>query len=339
MASKATSERRRGLHKALLIAAWLATVLVAGPVLAQEEEVVAPTGAIAEPEATPAATTDEAPGDGYQDGEIGGVLIPLEVTPAEPASGQEPDPNSGQPSGVTPDNADAAQEGQSPDDLTGDQNPAQQAALAAEQAAQEARLGASDAEEAAQSTLQQSSATPEDVEFAQRAAQEAQLAASDAEEAAEAAQQAAAREDAPAAEEAPPGKPSRPPRKPSKRRGPFSRSPNKPPNRPSIPSAAPKTLKTRIPKPFKPPGPLATRVTVPPSRPNPTPEKGLILTPRKALLAPARRPPVRTRKPLAAKGFATALPAKPIPKKTSASLGAIPRGSRSPRSRAAFPSC
>jgi hypothetical protein len=39
MASKATSERRRGLHKALLIAAWLATVLVAGPVLAQEEEV------------------------------------------------------------------------------------------------------------------------------------------------------------------------------------------------------------------------------------------------------------------------------------------------------------
>jgi hypothetical protein len=202
MASKATSERRRGLHKALLIAAWLATVLVAGPVLAQEEEVVAPTGAIAEPEATPAATTDEAPGDGYQDGGIGGVLIPLEVTPAETASGQEPDPNSGQPSGVTPDNADAAQEGQSPDDLTGDQNPAQQAALAAEQAAQEARLGASDAEEAAQSTLQQSSATPEDVEFAQRAAQEAQLAASDAEEAAEAAQQAAAREDAPAAEEA-----------------------------------------------------------------------------------------------------------------------------------------
>ena len=64
MASKATSERRRGLqHKALLIAAWLATVLAAGPVLAQEEEVVAPTGAIAEPEGTP-ATTDEAPGDG-----------------------------------------------------------------------------------------------------------------------------------------------------------------------------------------------------------------------------------------------------------------------------------
>jgi hypothetical protein len=198
MASKATSERRRGLqHKALLIAAWLATVLAAGPVLAQEEEVVAPTGAIAEPEGTP-ATTDEAPGDGYQDGGIGGVLIPLEVTPAETASGQEPDPNSGQPSGVTPDNADAAQEGQSPDDPTGDQNPAQQAALAA----QEARLAASDAEEAAQSTLQHSSATPEDVEFAQRAAQEAQLAASDAEEAAEAAQQAAAREDAPAAEEA-----------------------------------------------------------------------------------------------------------------------------------------
>ena len=203
MASKATSEKRWGLHKALLIAASLAIVLTAAPVLAQEEEeVVAPTGAIAGSEATPAATTDEAPGAGYQDGEIGGVLAPLKVIPAEPASGQQPDPDSEQPPVVTPENPDAAQEGQSPHDPTGDQNPAQQAARAAGQASQEARLAAFDAQEAAQSTLQQSSASPEDVEFAQQAAREAQLAASDAEEAAEVAQQAAAQEDAPAAEEA-----------------------------------------------------------------------------------------------------------------------------------------
>ncbi len=200
MASKATSERQRGLHKALLIAASLAIVLAAGPVLAQEEEVVAPAGATAELEATPAVVTDEAPGDGYQEGGLGGVLAPLEVIPAEPAPGQQPDP--GQPPGVTPENPDASQEGQSPDDPTGDQNPAQQAARAAGQAAQEARQAASDAEEAAQSTVQQSSASPEDVEFAQQAAQEARLAASDAEEAAEHAQQAAAQEDAPAAQEA-----------------------------------------------------------------------------------------------------------------------------------------
>ena len=194
MASKATSERQRGLHKALLIAASLAMVLAAAPVLAQEEEGVAPTRAIAEPEATPpAATTDSAPGAGYQDGGIGGVLVPLEVIPADPASGQQPDPGSGQPPSVTPDNPDAAQEGQSP---------AQQAALAAGQAAQEARLAASDAEEAAQSTLQQSSASPEDIQVAQQAAQEARLAASDAEEAAEVAQQAAAQEDVLAAQEA-----------------------------------------------------------------------------------------------------------------------------------------
>ncbi len=203
MASKATGEKRRVLHKALLISASLVMVLATAPVVAQETP--ASVGTLEEPGATSyqydaPATIGEAPGAAYQDGETGGGFAPLEVIPSEPAPGQPPDP--GHPPGVVdPGVPDDAQRGQPPGEPTGSQDLAQQAARFAQQAAQEAQLAASDAEGAA-STVQQSSASPEDVQVAQQAAQEAQLAASDAQEAAELAQQAAAQEDTPAAQEA-----------------------------------------------------------------------------------------------------------------------------------------
>ncbi len=308
MASKATSERQRGLHKALLIAASLAIVLAAGPVLAQEEEVVAPAGATAELEATPAVVTDEAPGDGYQEGGLGGVLAPLEVIPAEPAPGQQPDP--GQPPGVTPENPDASQEGQSPDDPTGDQNPAQQAARAAGQAAQEARLAASDAEEAAQSTVQQSSASPEDVEFAQQAAQEARLAASDAEEAAEHAQQAAAQEDAPAAQEAA-REAQRATQEAQQASGAVQQVAQQAAQQVVDDFGGPDEVKEAYTRAVQAAWSAADKGDSAAFAAESNSNKGPKQTPRKPLLAAARRPRAKPlpRKPLAAKGAARTLPA------------------------------
>lgn len=203
MASKTTGERRRVLYKPLLISASLVTILAAAPVLAQEAP--APAGMLEELGATsyqydtPAAT-GEAPGTGYQGGEIGGGLAFLEVLPVNPTPGQSPDPGH-PPSVVNPRDPGDEHVEQPPGDPTGSQNLAQQDARFAQQAAQEALLAASDAEGAV-STVQQSSASPEDVQVAQQAVKEAQLAASDAQEAAELAQQAAAQEDAPAAQEA-----------------------------------------------------------------------------------------------------------------------------------------
>ena len=207
MANKATSERRRWLHKALLTLVSLATVLAGAPVLAQE--ITEPTGAPTEHGATPyqygvpptfdeTSGTDYAPRSvvpndyvdqpgavydtpdpGYQGAQLEGNVDPLNLVPVEPDPGPEPY------SRVPPEN----------------QDPAQQAVLGARQAAQDAQLAAFDAQKAA-STVQQSSAPSEDTQFAQEAAQEARIAASDAEEAAEVAQQAAAEEDAPTAQEA-----------------------------------------------------------------------------------------------------------------------------------------
>jgi len=200
MANKATSERRRWLHKALLTLVSLATVLAGAPVLAQD--ITAPTGAPTEHGATPyqygvpptfdeTSGTDYAPRSvvpndyvdqpgavydtpdpGYQGAQLEGNGDPLNLVPVDPDPGPEPY------SRVPPENQDPAQ-----------------------QAAQDAQLAAFDAQKAT-STAQQSSAPSEDTQFAQEAAQEARIAASDAEEAAEVAQQAAAEEDAPTAQEA-----------------------------------------------------------------------------------------------------------------------------------------
>jgi hypothetical protein len=207
MANKATSERRRWLHKALLTLVPLATVLGSAPVLAQD--IAAPTGVPMEHGATPyqsgvpptfdeTSGTDYAPRSvvpndyvdqpgaaydtpdpGYQGAQLEGNVDPLNLVLVVPDPGPEPS------SRVPPEN----------------QDPAQQAVLGARLAAQEAQLAAFDAQKAA-STLQQSSAPSEDTQFAQEAAQETRIAASDAEEAAKVAQQAAAEEDAPTAQEA-----------------------------------------------------------------------------------------------------------------------------------------
>jgi hypothetical protein len=202
IASKATGERRRRLRKALPIAASLAIAVAAAPALAQE--IAAPAGTLEGPRATPyrsdtPTVTGEAPSTGYQEGEIGGIITPLEVIPSGPAPGQRAaDP--GQPPGANLEDPDARAD-QDPGDPPGNQDLAQLAAQEAQEAAEEAQLAASDAQEVV-STLQRSSAPSEDVQVAQEVAQEAQLAASDAQEAAEVAQEAATQEDVSSAQEA-----------------------------------------------------------------------------------------------------------------------------------------
>jgi hypothetical protein len=188
IASKGTGERQRRLHKVLPIAASLAVALAVAPAVALAaapalaQETAAPAGTLEGPGATPyrydpPAVSGEAPSTGYQEGEIGGILTPLQVIPSGPAPDQQAS-DSGQPPGDPPGNQDLAQ-----------------------LAAQEAQLAASDAQEGV-STLQRSSAPSEDVQVAQEVAQEAQLAASDAQEAAEVAQEAATQEDVSSAQEA-----------------------------------------------------------------------------------------------------------------------------------------
>jgi hypothetical protein len=195
MGSEATGKGRRRLRKALLIAASLAMVLAAAvPVLAQES--TSATGVLMKTGAA-YAITDEVSGASYsltsksvdldayvgqrvtvhgtpvsgdQNGETGGSPNLLNVTGVDTAApGQQPDPGPGQ----------------YPDNSSGTQDTAQQAAQEAQQAAQEARQ----ASDTAQLSVQQ--AAPASAQSAQEAAQEAQQASDAAQAAAQVAQQAA----------------------------------------------------------------------------------------------------------------------------------------------------